>query len=212
MSPLDFSFPIGVRHASTVRVTQGELDALRAHYGVVEDCRIRTRHEQDGQVYYAGHSWFHGVITPREEAADRGALNDLRWRIRPGLANPLNPSLVSIEAAGRPGEYLHVDGSNIARYPVCDEPSVRGYALCWPAADQRTHLTWIDAEVDTTEFAEDATFRRVAALNGDPAMVSFQWVGDPSLYLRHQFYQLFLRPRGTTAQDANDASFAIEPW
>jgi hypothetical protein len=32
LAEADYGLPAGVRHANTVRVTQAELDALKAHY------------------------------------------------------------------------------------------------------------------------------------------------------------------------------------
>jgi hypothetical protein len=202
-----FRFPPGVRHAHPVRITLDELDALIAHHGVSH--HLRSTYSEGGAPFYVAHSWFHGLITPLDDRSRGQIAEDFLWKVVPGLADPGDPALVSFEAVGYPGRYLRVDSASPGRYPSCDEPSNRAWALCWVAEADRHHLLWLDAFADTTAFRADATFRRVPALNGDAAMISLQWYADPSRYLRHMAYQLFATAI-TGAVEQNDASFALE--
>lgn len=203
----EFRFPTGVRHANTVRVTRAELDALIARDGIAH--RLRTSYSEGGVPFYVAHSWYHGLITPESDRSRGQLQDDFLWKVVPGLADPSDPSLVSFESIDFPGRYLRIDSKNPWRYPACNEGSNRGWALCWLAPADRHHLTWVDASVDTPTFRGDVTFRRTAAQNGDPSMVSLQWYSDPSRYLRHMVYQLFATPLADAGQ-RNDASFVIE--
>jgi hypothetical protein len=202
-----FRFPPGVRHAHPVRVTLDELDALVAHYGVSH--QLRSTYSEGGAPFYVAHSWFHGLITPLDDRARGQLAEDFLWKVVPGLADPGDPALVSFEAVGYPGRYLSIDSANPGRYPSCDEPSNRGWGLCWLGPADRHHLAWLDTVADTATSRGDATFRRMRALNGDAAMISLQWYPDPSRYLRHAAYQLFATPIAG-AVEQNDASFVLE--
>ena len=201
----EFRFPSGVRHAHAMLVTLDELDALIAHYGVGH--HIRSTYSEEGAPFYVSHSWFHGIITPLDDRGQGQLADDFIWKIVPGLADPSDPDLLSFEPINFPGRYLRIDGSG--RYPSCSQPANRGWALCWVAEADRHHLMWIDPDDGTAAFAADATFRRVAALNGDPLMASLQWYTDAGRYLRHIAYQMFATPISGAVQE-NDASFLIE--
>lgn len=207
LSASEFSFPAGVRHAHAIAISQKELNALIARYGV--SYRLRTTYSEGGVPFYAAHSHYHGMITTLADRANGQLADDFLWRVAPGLANPSDPSLVSFESVSWPGYYLRIDSANPNRYPSCSEASNRANALCWVPAADRHHLTWVDAYQNSTAFKSDATFRRVPALNGNASMVSLQWYQDSTRYLRHLDYQLFGAPASDSTQK-NDASFAIE--
>ncbi len=207
MADSEFRFPSGVRHAHAMRVTVAELEALIGHFGV--GVRLRTTYQEASTPFYVAHSWYHGIITPLADRTRGQLADDFVWKAVPGLADPSDPSLVSFEAVGHPGRYLRIDSADPNRYPSCSEGSNRGWALCWLAPADRHHLSWIDVDDGTARFESDATFRRVAALNGDPTAVSLQWHADPARYLRHVAYQLFATPIGDAVQ-RNDATFLIE--
>lgn len=214
LSSQEFSLPPNVRHANTVRVTQAELDAMIVHYGVAS--RIRTTYSEGGQPFYMAHAYYHAMITTLGDTANGQAQNDFFWRMVPGLADPEDPTLVSFEAVGFPGRYLRIDSGNPNRYPVCsgdppNTPGNRGFAACnWVAPADRHHLGWIDPIAENATFRSDATFVKVPALNGNPAMVSFQWRGDATRYLRHLAYQVFAHTVDGSASNDNDASFTVE--
>jgi hypothetical protein len=202
----EYSLPAGVRHANTVRVTQAELDALVAHYGTAR--RIRSTYSEGGQPFYVAHSWYHGVIARKNEPSL--ASGDFEWRVVPGLSNPSDASLVTLVPASFPARALRIDSANESRYPPCGEASTYGWALCNVPAGQRHHLGWVDTQSAAPGFAADATFRIVPALNGNPSMVSLQWVPEPTRYLRHVSYQLFAATFDGSPTQANDASFTLE--
>lgn len=208
MPASSFRFPAGVRHANTVRVTQSELDALVAHYGVPVTTRLRTTYSEGGQPLYVAHWAFHALIS---YLADGNQVpDDFRWRAVPGLADPTDPELVSFEATGFPGRFLRIDSANPTRYPACPSGANRGVALCAVAVADRNHLAFVDALEDSATFRSDATFRRVPALNGNTSMTSLRWHADATRYLRHMSYQIFaLGVDGSAAQNG-DASFTLE--
>ncbi len=210
---VDFRLPAGVRHANTVRVTQAQLDALKAHYGVpAPSTQIKTTYAEGGVPFYVAHAWYHGMITNLGDTTKGQLPGDFNWNAVPGLADPTDPNLVSFEAAGFPGRYLRIDSANPGRWPTGNSASQanRGYGLGWIAAADQKNLTWVDEYADTAAFKSDATFRKVPALNGDSGMVSLQWYGNSSLYLRHMAYQLLGMPSTGSAQQKTDASFALE--
>ena len=90
---VDFTLPAGVRHANTVRVTQAQLDALKAHYGVTPPAtQIKTTYSEGGVPFYVAHSWFHGMITQLSDTANGQLPTDFKWNAVPGLANPGRPA------------------------------------------------------------------------------------------------------------------------
>lgn len=210
---VDFNLPAGVRHANTVRVTQAQLDALKARYGAASPAtRIKTTYAEGGVPFYVAHSWFHGMITTPDDTRNGQSPTDFKWKAVPGLANPGDANLVSFESVGYPGRYLRIDSADSTRWPAGDSASQanRGYGLDWVATADRKNLTWVDTYADNATFRSDATFRKTAALNGDTGMVSLQWYGNTSLYLRHFDYQLLAMPSTGNAQQKTDASFTLE--
>lgn len=207
-SGTDYSLPAGVRHANTVRVTQAELDALKARYKV---SHIKTTYTESSVPFYVAHSWFHGMITNLSDTANGQLPVDFDWRPVAGLADPTDSSLVSFEAVGYPGYYLRIDSANPTRWPSGNAATQanRSVGLGWFAAADKKNLVWLDPYANTTVFKSDATFRKVAALNGNSSMTSFQWYGNSSLYLRHMNYQL-LGAAVSTSQQKTDASFTLE--
>lgn len=216
MSSADYSLPPGARHANAVRVTQEQLDAIIRHYGVSPTFKIRSTYSENGAPCYVAHSWYHAMITSLDDAANGQLPDDFRWKVVPGLADPTDPTLVSFVPERYPDKYLRINSMNPGLYPACTDadppnPANRGAALCRVPGDQRDHLAWIDTYIISRTFRSDATFRKVAALNGDSSMVSLQWYGDPKRYLRHREYQLFATPVSTSpATDYSDASFKLE--
>lgn len=216
MSSSEYSFPPGVRHANVVRVTQAQLDAVVARYGTAQIFRIRTTYSENSVPFYVAHSWYHLMITNLGDTSDGQLPNDFRWKMVPGLADPTDPTLVSFVPAGFPGRYVRINSENPNLYPTCSSatppnPANRGTALCRVPSDQRNHLAWADTYVDSDAFRSDATFRKVPALNGNSTMVSLQWYGDSTRYLRHANYQIFATPLSPPpATDYSEASFALE--
>ena len=143
----DFRFPEGVSHAHALRVTKAELDLLIAHYGISH--RLRTTYREGGVPFYVANSWFHGMITPESDRSNNQLANDFLWKIVPGLADPSDPSLVSLESVEHPGQYLRIDSQNPGRYPPCSEASNRGESLCAVPASDRHHLTSVDPAVNS---------------------------------------------------------------
>jgi hypothetical protein len=217
MSSTEFSFPPGVRHANVVRVTQAQLEKIIAHYGVTPIVRLRTTYSEGGSPFYIAHSWYHLMITYLSDTSHGQLPNDFRWKAVPGLADPTNPALVSFIPAGFPDRFLRINSANPGTYPTCttaNPPNAanRGTALCAVPSSQQNHLAWADTYVDSDTFRSDATFRKVAALNGDSKMVSLQWYGDSTRYLRHFQYQVFATPLSPPpATDYAEASFTLEP-
>lgn len=172
--------------------------------------RIRSTYAE-GSPFYVAHSYYHSIIASLTDTKIKQPPGDFEWRIVPGLANPSDPSLVSIVSPTFPGQYLHIDSARLDRYPSEGERSTYNIEAFWTPAVERNHLVWLDPRADTDAFRRDATFRIVRARNGDASMISFQWYGDPTRYLRHQNYQLYARVLdGSATQDAS-ASFTLEP-
>ena len=109
-------------------MTKAELDLLIAHYGISH--RLRTTYREGGVPFYVANSWFHGMITPEGDRFNNQLESDFLWKIVPGLADPSDPSLVSLESVEHPGQYLRIDSQNPSRYPPCSETSNRGESLC----------------------------------------------------------------------------------
>jgi hypothetical protein len=103
---------------------------------------------------------------------------DAQWRIVPGLANAAS-GYVSLESVNSPGHYLRHWNYDFA----------------------------LARNDGTSQFAADATFRRVAGL-ADSAAVSFQSYNFPDRYIRHYNYLLRLDPI-STATDRADATFRV---
>ena len=136
---------------------------------------------------------------------DHVTANDFLFHIKPGLANPGDPGLVSFESVSNPGYYLRIDSANLTS---ATRAVITG-AYAWDIPSSYDHLTWLDAFTDTTAFKTDATFTMTAALNGDATMVSLQWYNDHARYLRHASYHVFaLAP--ATDQEKIDSSFVFE--
>lgn len=171
---------------------------------------IRTAYVEQAPFYVA-HSYYHAMITAVEDRASSQVPADFEWRVVPGLANPDDPTLVSFEAMGFPGRYLHIDSANPTRYPPEAEPANRAYGLWQTLTEERSHLVWIDPFTDVPAFRSDATFRIVPARNGDATMVSLQWYTDTTRYLQHENYQIYAPVLDGAALDDSDASFALEP-
>jgi hypothetical protein len=209
--PSEYHFPSGVRHASAVRVTQAELNALIAHYGVIPEVRLKSTHTVSGTAHYMAHSWFHAMLTFLGDTAGNQLGQDFLWKVVPGLADPSDATLVSFEAVALPGHFLRIDSGNPTRYPSCSEGSNRIFEACNYVADaDRYHLAWIDPYADNATFRRDATFRKVPALNGDAAMASFAWQVDPTRHLRHLGYQIVAHLVGSASEDRAAASFTVE--
>jgi DUF1680 family protein len=103
---------------------------------------------------------------------------DAQWRLVPGLSNSAS-GYVSFESVNFPGYYLR-------------------------HADYDFSLAQNDG---STQFAADATFRRVAGL-ADSAAASFQSVNFADRYIRHSNYLLRLDPISTNT-DRADATFRV---
>jgi len=101
---------------------------------------------------------------------------DAQFKIVSGLAGS---SGISFESVNFPGYYLRVRSNG---------------------------EVWLDQNDNTTAFANDATFRRVAGL-ANPAQWSYQMWTDSSRYLRHYGYLLYAQS-GSGAQFNADATFA----
>jgi hypothetical protein len=166
--------------------------------------RLKTTYVEGSLPFYLADCVGAGTITRLTET-DHIAPSDFLFHVKPGLANPNDPSLVSFESISRPGYFLRIDSANL----TSATRAVATGAYAWDMNPTYDHLTWFDALADTTGFKADATFRMTAALNGAATLVSFQWYNDDSRYLRHQSYHLFALPP-TTDQEKNDSSFAFE--
>lgn len=172
--------------------------------------RIRATHAE-AAPFYVAHSFYHSMIASLTDTTNYQIPGDFEWRIVPGLANPSDPTLVSLVSPSFPGRYLRIDSANPGRYPSGSEGSnYEAEAFLTPAAD-RNHLAWLDPYADTATFRSDATFRIAAARNGDASMISLQWHGDPMRYLRHQNYQIYARVLDGSAEQNASASFTLEP-
>ena len=166
--------------------------------------RLRTTYLEGTVPFYLTDCMQAGTITRLTET-DHIAPSDFLFHVKPGLANPNDPSLVSFESVSRPGQFLRIDSANL----TSATRAVATGAYAWDLNPTYDHLTWFDAFADTTGFKADATFKMTAALNGDATLVSFQWYNDQTRYLRHQSYHVFALPP-TTDQENNDSSFAFE--
>jgi hypothetical protein len=93
-----------------------------------------------------------------------------------------DPAGVSFESVNLPGRFLRHSG----------------YAMR------------LDANDNTTQFAADATFSRVAGL-ADAAWSSFRSYNFPDRYLRHAGYVLRIDPitASSSATDRQDATFKV---
>jgi hypothetical protein len=209
----EYEFPTGAAHGSIVRVTNDELGVLIDHYesSGTPQVNIRTTYQEASTSFYVAHSFYHVMATHLDDRANGQLAGDFVWRVVPGLADPSDPDLVSLEPTLYPGRYLRIDSQNPDRYVPCPEASNRGYEACNDVpVDDRNHLAWIDPAGTTDTYRSDATFRRVPALNGDATMVSFQWLSDPTRYLRILNLQILAHVPDGTAAEQNDASFALD--
>jgi GH43 family beta-xylosidase len=225
VTPVDDWVPDGAQHVSILLGAPESIDPAYSRLGqttagelsLADDdsgggYNLRTTHESSGLPFYVAHSYYHGVIANLTDRTNWQQPGDFEWRIVPGLANPDDPSLVSFVSPSFPGRYLRIDGANPTRFPSGSEGANYEEYLSSIAAEDRHHLAWLDAYEDSDTFRHDATFRVVAALNGDDSMVSFRWYGDPTpRYLRHYFYQVFATEIDGSTQQKEDASFTLEP-
>lgn len=174
--------------------------------------RIKSTYVEGGTDYYLANlpGYFHTVIARLVEPAL--STNDFVWVLRPGLADPSDPVLVTLEPFSYPGRAMRIDSAMPTRYPPCGEASPYGWALCNVPVSEQAYLGWTDSFAAGATYASDATFRRVAALNGNGAMLSFRWYGGSTRYLRHNYYNVKALPMTGTAQDNLDASFSLEAF
>lgn len=179
---------------------------------------IRTTYQEGGSYFYVSHSWYHTMMTTLGDTGGGLMPTDQQWVFVPGLADPTDPSLVSIQplgpvtgCEGTGGCYWRIDSAYPNRYPTCGEGSNRGYALCWVGESDRNHLGWVDAYTDSATYRSDATFRLETALNGDISLVSLEWYGESGRYVRHAAYQIFASTNDLSTTQRLDASFALEP-
>ncbi len=172
---------------------------------------LRTTLNAEGVPFYLAHSFYHAMITFLSDRTDYQKPGDFEWRIVPGLANPNDPSLVSLISPSFPGRYLRIDSNDSNRYPNKGEASNYNTEAFLTPENERNHLGWLDEYKDTDTFKKDATFRIVPARNGDLTMVSFQWYQNSLRYLGHKNFQIHaLVLDGSKEQNAS-ASFALEP-
>jgi hypothetical protein len=185
--------------------------------------RIRTTYSEGGNPFYvtttshqtdAGAS-YHGIIARLGEPSIADAKAYL-WNMRPGLADPNDPSLVSFASVLYPDRYWRFDGADPARYPSCDDGATYGWALCKPPLESRTNLLWLDPPAGAT-FPRDATVRLIHGFNGDPAAVSFQLHrtltsdgGTDALFVTDQWYQMNGLPQDGSQSLKDQASFTLE--
>lgn len=205
LSSKAYAMPPKAQNASTVRVTQAELDALIASYGTLGTVKIKsTAVDVSGRPLYLVHSWFHGIITFDTDTASGQLATDFPFSMSPSLALPNDAAFVSFESPGVPGRWLRVNSTKPNAW-VSGEALTRSNQsqyLSEIPEDKKNHLLWLDAFESTTAYAMDATFKIVApALNGDSSMVSLMWCGesvngtcgdiaDPR-YLCHSYFQVF---------------------
>lgn len=206
----DHRFPRDASQASAVRVTQAELDALIAAYGSgIDGVRIRTTLVVNGSPQYVLHE-HHNVVGPLGLTEHGIRPDDYLWRIRPGLANPDDDSLVSIESATRPGMFWRVRSANPDQWPPANGGHYRDETFDDGTTVRRNYLVYLDRYVEgDSTFAADATFRRVPAANGNSAMTSFRWYPDVSRYVGVFEYHLVAQERAVHGSD-DLISFAIE--
>jgi hypothetical protein len=168
--------------------------------------RIRTGYSESSASFYVVDCVQAGTITRLNETDHITPPGDFLFRVKPGLANPSDSTLVSFESVSNPGYYLRIDSEHTKETrPV----STGAYAWSLNELASYDHMAWFDAFTDTTAFKADATFKKTAALNGDTTMFSLQWYVDGTLYLRHNHYHLFALPP-TSEQENTDSSFAFE--
>jgi len=166
--------------------------------------RIKSTYSEGSTPFYLADCVQAGTLARLNET-DHITANDFLFHIKPGLANPDDPGLVSFESVSNPGSYLRIDSANL----TSATRAITTGAYSWDTDSSYDHLTWLDAFTDTPAFRTDATFTMTAALNGDATMVSLQWYNDNARYLRHDHYHVFaLAP--ATDQEKIDSSFVFE--
>ncbi len=138
------------------------------------------------------------VMAPSEETANAGFPRNYRWILMPGLADPTDPSLVSLKneeylptttaSAGswvETNRYLHIRAEGVSN---------DGQFMAWcdwaPNGQQQLGLispaAYADVYTDTGTFRRDATFRMLPRPTGTDAGTEvagatyFQWLGDGS--------------------------------
>ncbi len=110
--------------------------------------------------------------------ADVDPFMDSQWQLVPGLANSA-ADYISFQSVNYPGYYLRHYNYDFA----------------------------LEKYDGTSNFAEDATFKKVAGLK-DSAWTSFQSYNFPSRYIRHSNYLLKLDPISSDSEK-QDATFKI---
>jgi hypothetical protein len=205
------SFPHDAIHGSAIRVRQSELDALLAHYGATyPGHRVRTTHlGVGGLVEYVLHN-HHVTLAPLGVEEQGIAADDYTWRLAPGLADPTDPNLISFESATRPGFYWRVRSESFEDWPDETGPFYRDEDFAAGSTTRHNHLVFMDRiQADDSSFANDATFRRVPATNGDDTMSSFQWYVDPTLHVG--YFEGHLVAQDRTVHGGDDiTSFTLE--
>ncbi len=180
---------------------------------VVVTLRLKTTWAEGGNPFYVATTNTQdlpdandGIMAKLDESAV-SIPNAFLWIAYPGLADPTDSTLVSFESVQTPGKYLRIDSTDPTRWP-----EHIGQAFAWSlngVGDPKSHITFIEPDDETDVFKSDATFKVVPALNGDAALRSLQWHGDPSYYLQHAYYHILGRRSGA-GLDNNDASLTLE--
>ncbi len=201
-----YTMPPNALHASTVRVTKNQLNALISHYGVSTKVKIKSTYvNSNGRPFYLAHSWRHGVFTFDGDTANGQLASDFVFQLRPGSANPDDATLVSF--TGTPAifenDWLYINSETPTEWPTGESAtnSNQSSYLSQIPSDQRHHLVFLKKSELTTSFASNVTFKIVPALNGNTSMVSLRWCGesvdqtcndiDYPRYLSHNYYQVF---------------------
>lgn len=228
------SMPAGIQHANAVRVTDAELTALIEHKGGASTVRIKSTYVDatDGP-YYLTQSANHGIVTFEGDTTANQVPADFYLDLWPGFINPNDPSFVSIASNNYAGTWLRINSKNPAQWPdTAASPEANKYEyLSRIPPDQRNHLLFLDPYISSTEFARDATFKIMPALNGDPSMVSLKWCGETKngtcedmeipRFLCYSYFHVFAyrpsdkcvvdpdHPESSTASTANAMSFTL---
>jgi len=206
----EYTVPRDAAQATAVRVKQAELDALVAHYGSgFHGSRIRATLLDGTSPQYVLHD-VQVVLGPLDESGFRIGPDDYLWKVEPGLSDPSDTTLVSLESASRPGFYWRVRSATPNDWPAVSGGHYRDDALSAGSTTRFNHLIYLDRiQPGDATFAADATFHRTPALNGNATMSSFTWAPDPTLYVGYFDYHLVAQPQGV--QGSTDTmSFAVE--
>lgn len=145
-----------------------------------------------------------------------GFPKNYRWVFYPGLADPTNPNLVSLQVESYVGDTWTTTNRWVRMRTTNDAWSAQGQWYDWCAPTPNTRTIFTDLDDDSPGFEGEATFTLIAGAL--PDSVAFQSYADPARRMIHNcFHIMALNATEAGNNDMgnprfdNDSTWFLEP-